>query len=598
MSGQAPIDSHRATPRNPAVAGVLALLAAAALLVGFGMPDRAHAQATGRPNIILLLTDDQEPSSLRIMRNVRKDMKAKGVTMKHFYANYPLCCPSRATMLTGQYAHNHNVLSNKAPDGGYGVFNENHGNNYLPLWLQEAGYSTAYIGKYLNEYAEPDEYGTTPTDVPRGWDEWRVLAPSRAQYFGYTLNQNGVLTQYSEDEEDYSTDVFTTKAKRYIRRTAKAQKPFFLMLGYAAPHGGGGGEPGRTCNRAAVPAPRDLGALRKKKKLPLPPSFNEADVSDKPGQIQQMELLTPGQISDITRKRRCAWESLLAVDDSVGEIVDEVKRDHIRSNTYVFFLSDNGYLRGEHRIRNQKRYLYEESARLPFVARGPGIARGKASDDVTTNADLVPTIMELTGAHPGLMQDGRSLMPSFAFPETEAGRAILLEAYAGPKIIGLRTSRYTYTEWDTDFPLLPDVELYDNYADPYQLNNIATNSAYAGVVAELASELDALVDCRGAECYSAPTAQLTVTGAAPGPKGCAVDPVIARVTSPQEDRIAAVNFRVQGVAVGDDVVAPYELALPSGPLHKALPKPAQVEAKVLYTDGRRIGLTSKVLACR
>jgi arylsulfatase A-like enzyme len=599
MAGQAPIHTHRPTPRNAAAFGLLAALTAAiALLCGLATPGAAHAQASGGPNIIVLLTDDQEPASLRIMKNVRKEMKRKGVTLKHFYANFPLCCPSRATMLTGQYAHNHHVLSNQEPEGGYGVFNELHGNNYLPLWLQGAGYSTAYIGKYLNEYAEPDDYGTTPTDVPRGWNEWRVLAPSRAQYFGYTLNQNGVLTQYSEDEEDYSTDVFTTKAKRYIRRTSKTQQPFFLMLGYAAPHGGGGGEPGRTCNRAAVPAPRDLGALRKRKKLPLPPSFNEADVSDKPGQIQQMEALTTGQISDITRKRRCAWESLLAVDDSVGEIVAEVKRDKIRSNTYIFFLSDNGYLRGEHRIRNQKRYLYEESARLPFVARGPGIARGEVSDDVTANADLVPTILELTGAQAGLQQDGRSLMPSFANPAGEAGRAILLEAYAGPQIMGLRTSRYTYTEWETDFPLFPDVELYDNYVDPYQLNNVAGSPAYAGVVGQLAGELDALADCQGAECYSAPTAEMSVTGAATGPKGCAVDPVIARVASPQEDRIASVSFRVQGVAAGDDVAAPYEIVLPSGPLHKALPKPAVVEAKVLYTDGRRIGLASKVLACR
>ena len=129
---------------------------------------------------------------MRVMKIVGKEMKRKGVTMKRFYDNFPLCCPSRTTILTGQYAHNHNVLSNTAPDGGYGVFNELHGDNYLPLWLQAAGYQTSYVGKFLNGYAEPDEYGTVPTDVPRGWNDWHVLAPSRAQYFGYTLNQNGV----------------------------------------------------------------------------------------------------------------------------------------------------------------------------------------------------------------------------------------------------------------------------------------------------------------------------------------------------------------------------------------------------------------------
>ena len=216
---------------------------------------------------------------MRVMKTVSKELKRKGVTMKRYYNNFPLCCPSRTTLLTGQYAHNHGVLSNQAPDGGYGLFNELHGDNNLAVWLQEAGYATSYVGKFLNEYAEPDEYGTLPRDVPQGWDDWRVLAPSNAQYFGYTLNQNGRLTEFGEREQDYSTDVFTTKAKRFIRRSSQASKPFFLTLGYAAPHGGGGGAPGRSCNRGAVPAPRDLGTLKQKKKGALPTSFNEADVS-------------------------------------------------------------------------------------------------------------------------------------------------------------------------------------------------------------------------------------------------------------------------------------------------------------------------------
>ena len=224
---------------------------------------------------------------MRVMKTVGKEMKRKGVTMKRYFDNFPLCCPSRSTLLTGQYAHNHHVLSNSPPDGGYGVFNELHGDNYLPLWLQAAGYRTSYVGKYENGYAEPDEYGTVPSDVPRGWDDWHVLAPSRAQYFNYTLNQNGTLRQYTSAEEDYSTDVFTKKAKRFIRANAKASTPFYLELGYAAPHGGGGGDPGRSCNRAAVPAPRDLGTLKGKFRNTLPPSFNEADVSDKPRTVAE-----------------------------------------------------------------------------------------------------------------------------------------------------------------------------------------------------------------------------------------------------------------------------------------------------------------------
>ena len=419
----APIVSIHRWPRLAvALAALLVLAGAIALALGVGAagPPPAKAQASAaKPNIVVLLTDDQESRSMRVMKRAAKLLKRKGVTMKRFYDNFPLCCPSRSTILTGQYAHNHNVLSNSPPDGGYGVFNELHGSNYLPIWLQEAGYQTSYIGKYLNGYAEPDEYGTVPSDVPRGWDNWHVLAPSRAQYFNYTLNNNGSLRQYTDREEDYSTDVFTSKAKRFIRSNAKSETPFYLQLGYAAPHGGGGGDPGRSCNRAAVPAPRHLSTLKGKFRNTLPPSFNEADTSDKPSQISFKAPLTEGQISDTLRKRRCAWESLLAVDESIDALTKEIERDGIKRNTYVFFLSDNGFLRGEHRIRDNKRYLYEESARVPFIARGPGIPHNESSDDVVVNADLTSTVLELSGASPGLVQDGQSLMPEPA--ESEVG---------------------------------------------------------------------------------------------------------------------------------------------------------------------------------
>ena len=274
--------SARATRARPFIAATLVFGLALASVVAATGPASAQPAQT-RPNIIVLMTDDQEPASMKVMKTVRKEMRKKGVEMSNYFTNFPLCCPSRATMLTGQYAHNHGVLSNVEPDGGYGVFNERHGNDYLPIWLQQAGYSTAYMGKYLNEYAEPDEYGTTPSDVPKGWNDWRVLAPSRAQYFGYTLNQNGVLTQYTDAEEDYSTDVFTTKAKRYIRRSARGANPFFLMLGYAAPHGGGGGEPGRSCNRGAEPAPRHLGDLKQRRSSRCrPPSTRPTSPTSRP----------------------------------------------------------------------------------------------------------------------------------------------------------------------------------------------------------------------------------------------------------------------------------------------------------------------------
>ncbi len=588
-------------PRLLAAGGAVLALAvtiALAMTVPAANPPAAGAQTGPRPNIIVLLTDDQESRSMRVMKTVGKELKRKGVTMKRFYDNFPLCCPARATIFTGQYAHNHNVLSNQPPDGGYGVFNELHGDNYLPLWLQAAGYRTSYVGKFMNGYAEPDEYGTVPSDVPAGWDDWHVLAPSRAQYFGYTLNQNASLRQFTEAEEDYSTDVFTNKARRFIRSSAKAGTPFFLELGYAAPHGGGGGEPGRSCNRAAVPAPRDLATLKGKFRNTLPPSFNEADVSDKPATVSEKQPLTPGQISDTLRKRRCAWESLLAVDKSVSDLIHEIERDGIKKNTYIFYLSDNGLLRGEHRIRDNKRYLYEESARVPFIARGPGIPHGQSSDDVAVNADLTATILELSGATAGLEQDGQSLMPRLLDPKGESGRALLFEAYAGEPILGVRTSRYLYTEWEGGpNPVLAQRELYDTYADPYQLNNLARDPAYLPIVIELANELDELITCAGANCRSAPTGLLGFANGGVGKNGCVFPPVTAQFRGSDEDSIVDVSFRAGRFAVGQDNEPPFEIGIPDGALRDTLPDPAQVIARALYDDGRRLALTADVRIC-
>jgi N-acetylglucosamine-6-sulfatase len=598
LPGQAPNHPLRRRPR--VVAAAAALLAAAtglALALGHAADPAAAGLEQTRPNVVVLFTDDQETASMRVMKTVNKEMKRKGTTMKRFYASFPLCCPSRATLLTGQYAHNHGVLSNQAPEGGYGVFNELHGDNNLALWMQGAGYSTAYIGKFLNEYAEPDEYGTVPSDVPRGWDDWRVLAPSKAEYFGYRLNQNGVVTGRGQRKRDYSTDVFTDKARKFIRRNAPGIDPFFLMLGYAAPHGGGGGSPGRSCNRAAEPAPRHLSTLKDEKKKFLPSSFNEDDVSDKPSPIAERDPLTPGQVRDTLRKRRCAWESLLAVDESVGELLEQLKRSGERRNTYIFFLSDNGYMRGEHRLRNTKRYLYEPSARVPFIARGPGIERGGKSSDVVTNADLVSTISELTGVAPGLPQDGESLMPTLRNPRLERGRAALLEAYAGDEMIGVRTHRYLYTEWDTDRQQ-PEIELYDTYADPYELNNLAQNPGYAPVVADLAQQLDALIGCAGSACYQHPTGQLDFNTGGAGPRGCALPPITARVFSSSAGRLRTVDFRVEGDFAGTDAEPPFEIVVPDKLLRNALPKAAEVVAEANLVDGRRLGLPAKIKICK
>jgi hypothetical protein len=216
---------------------------------------------------------------------------------------------------------------------------------------------------------------------------------------------------------------------------------------------------------------------------------------------------------------------------------------------------------------------------------------------VATNADLVPTIAQLTGVAPGLVPDGQSLVPTLRRPTFENGRAALLEAYAGDEIIGLRTSRYLYAEWDTE-QVLPEIELYDNYADPYQLNNLARDPAHATVVADLRQQLRELIDCAGAECIQHPTAQLDFDTSGAGKGDCALTPVIARVFSPNQGQISQVDFRVDRAFAGSDTEAPFEVALPDKLLRNALPKSAEVVAEVNFDDGRRLGIPAKIKVCK
>jgi hypothetical protein len=234
---------------------------------------------------------------------------------------------------------------------------------------------------------------------------------------------------------------------------------------------------------------------------------------------------------------------------------------------------------------------------VPFIARGPGVKRGETSTDVVSNADVVPTILELSGATPGNPLDGVSLTDDFANPKLEHGRAILHEAYAGQTILGLRTSRYLYAEWDTGGPL-PERELYDTYVDPYQLQNLAYDPRYGGVVASLRDQLDQLIDCAGAECNTGRSAQLSFpTTGGTGPKGCTREPVVARLSPGNAEDVASVSFRAGKKPTPEDYEAPYEAVLPYGAIRRELPKAADVLGVAVYEDGRRVAVPAKLRAC-
>jgi N-acetylglucosamine-6-sulfatase len=475
--------------------GVIGVLA----IVGSGTPP-THGQAAAaetRPNILVIESDDQTLESVRVMDNVNSLIGGQGATFRKSFVNYSFCCPSRATFLTGQYMHNHGVLGNNPPAGGFDRFEELHGSNNLAVWLQDSGYYTALIGKYLNVYANQPR-------VPPGWSEWHAAAPDDQNVYNYTLNNNGALVTYGEDPADFKQDVLTGKAVGFVNRRAPSTKPFFLWLTYTAPHQAPpepNPNPPSDCGGTAKPAPRHAHAFDAEP-LPRPPNFNEADVSDKPAQIQNLPRLNANQIAYNQRRYRCELESLLSVDEGVKKILQALVANGELNNTLIVYTSDNGFFHGEHRIPGDKQRLYEESIRVPLEIRGPGIPRGVNVGALSINADLAPTIVDVANATPGLVMDGRSLIPVAQNPGIEQGRELLVEQPTDlqtfpnlPSFEAIRTARYMYAEHGTG-----EKELYDLKNDPFELQSRHDDLAYVSVEAQLAVRLNELQNCAGSSC--------------------------------------------------------------------------------------------------
>jgi N-acetylglucosamine-6-sulfatase len=440
--------------------------------------------AAASPNVVVIETDDQTVADLAAMPETRALIGDAGVTFTRSFVSLSECCPSRATFLTGQYAHNHGVLSNAPPFGGFARLR---GGETLPVWLQRAGYDTGLVGKYLNGYGTGDRYL-----VPPGWTDFEgLLGRYTYRFYDFTMNVNGAL---ETTQLDYQTDAITQRAVSFVER--HAGRPFLLWTTYVAPHTGGPIELDDPVGyKSTVPAPRHYAAFTGTP-LPRPPSFNEVDVSDKPGLIRKRPPLRRWQIAAITETRRQRLASLLAVDEGVGRIVETLQDTGALANTVVIFTSDNGWMAGEHRVPSGKMLAYEPSIRVPLLMRGPGIPAGSQRNDLVWNGDLAPTILALAGAQPAFPLDGRSLLAP-----RDPRRAILLEGPAAPRTLGLprfsglRTRRYKYIEhlWGAK-------ELYDLRRDPYELANLARLPRMAGVKAQLGRRLARLRGCAGASC--------------------------------------------------------------------------------------------------
>jgi N-acetylglucosamine-6-sulfatase len=510
------------TRRLPLSAAALCLAAAlAALAWGNGAgtagaakpnkPDKPKGPVSDGPNIVTIVTDDQTLASLTeaTMPNTLALIGGEGTTFTNTIATTPLCCPSRATFLTGQYAHNHEVLNNKP---GYATMLNKR--SVLPAWLQKAGYATAHVGKYLNRYAkvvQPD------TEIAPGWDEW-VAALEPRSYFDYKLQVNGRTVKYGSDDADYLTRVINWRADKMLRKYIPRKQPLYLQIDHFAPHRRGAGDPAERCAGGAIPDPLD-NAFFDGEPLPESPNFNEEDVSDKPSSIQGLPEFSEEERSEIERRYGCALASLIAVDRGVAQVMDTLSQLGALRDTVVMFTSDNGFFYGEHRIQAEKTIPYEEALRVPMIFRVPPNVLGgeqvAQANQLVGNIDVAPTILDLAGAKPCLgkagcrVMDGRSLVPlmrgdSSGFPQDrhlaiEQGvcgyrgvrnmTEIALEHF-GPRIEG--------TE---DCAPEREYELYDLAGDPFELENLYPGTSPAEIATEqrLFARLNALRDCAGIE---------------------------------------------------------------------------------------------------
>ena len=377
----------------------LARVAFVAGLLACGLAADAGAQPNPS-NIVLILTDDLdlELGTLDYMPNLQLILAAQGATFENAIVPLSLCCPSRSTMLTGQYTHNHTVYTNSAPDGGYRKFFElGLEATTVATALQGAGYQTVLLGKYLNGYPLPSD----PLHVPLGWTEW--YSPiSGNPYAGldYTMNENGSPKHYGNLPEDYLTDVISAKADDFIVRMALAGEPFFVYLAPYNPH-------------APATPPVRYENLFPGVQAPRTPSFNEADVSDKPQFIRDLPLLDDSEIADLDELYRRRLQCMQAVDDLIANLVATLAAMQQLDNTYIVFTSDNGYHEGQHRLLQGKYTAYETDLRVPLIVRGPGVPPGATLSALASEVDLAPTFAEIASATLPLPSDGRTLLPLF-----------------------------------------------------------------------------------------------------------------------------------------------------------------------------------------
>ncbi|HET7271050.1 MAG TPA: sulfatase [Rubrobacter sp.] len=458
----------------------LLTLLGAIMLTPNSLGQKTLAQTADKPNILLILTDDQPYQTLDYMPETWNLLGAEGTTFDRAYLSDPLCCPSRATILTGRYTHNHGIESNSLATGGGAEKFRGDGldQDTIATRLKAAGYATGYFGKYLNEYEGPY--------IPPGWDRWMTYSGDLTFKDSYQMNDQGQIRTYDASQTN-ETRLTASKAARFV--DDHQAEPWFMVVAPRAPHG------------PYYPSEKHSGDFDSVA-LPEPPSFNELDVSDKPRAVQRISPLGEEEIAGLRNQYEGKLETLQDVDDLVGRLVGRLDDTGQLQETYVVYMSDNGWLFGEHRL-DAKAKPYEESIRTPFLVRGPGVPAGRTRQELVANVDIASTFAGWAGSKAPANTDGRSFasLLSAASPPGGWRKRLLIEHFTTEESrnwIGLRTPRYTYVER----PDSGEIEIYDNEADPYQLESIH-DTADPTLLENLHTRLEALKGCVAETCRTA-----------------------------------------------------------------------------------------------
>ncbi len=465
--------------------------------VGASASSLAGSSEQGRkPNIIYVLSDDLSWNLVRYMPHVQQ-MSKQGTTFSNYFVTDSLCCPSRSSILTGQYPHNTGVFTNNGDDGGYGAFMKNGDEEkcYAPA-LRKAGYRTGFMGKYLNGYQPKDTSGTDHPYVPPDWNEWDVAGNGYPE-FNYDLNENGNVVHYGHDPQDYLTDVVSAKAASFIGSSASDSKPFMLELATFAPHA------------PSTPAPRDANSYPGLK-APRSAAYDRLP-AQAPKWQADLKPLSDKEKTQIDRKFAKRVRSVQAVDRLIGHLEDVLKEKGLADDTYLVFGSDNGFHMGEHRLRPGKQTAFDTDIRVPMMVTGPDVPAGRTASQLVQNTDLNPTFQQLAGLKPSSAVDGLSLVGLFHGSSPKDWReSVLVEHHhpgtskgdpdAAPKESGnpptyeaLRTADSLWVEYADG-----EREYYDTQADPAELKNLA-GSPSDGKEKALHETLTALAHCSGSE---------------------------------------------------------------------------------------------------